>query len=51
MKNLMAKFYCFLFRHDFVIEGEFDNGHSKWGAYKCVRCGYNHTWQYDYRVN
>lgn len=50
MKTLkvLAKIYCFLFKHDFVEEGKFDNGRSKYGIYKCTRCGYNHDWQYDY---
>ena len=50
MKKLISKLWCFLVGHDFVTEGEFDNGRSKWGAYTCVRCGYNHIWQYDYNI-
>ena len=45
--KLLTKIYCWLFRHDMAAEGKFDNGQSQFGAYKCLRCGYNHLWQYD----
>ena len=45
--KLLAKIYCFLFGHDMISEGEFDNGISKYGEYGCLRCGKRHYWQYD----
>lgn len=49
--KIISRIWCFLRGHDFVEEGSFDNGTSKYGAYRCVRCGKIHDWQYDYRVN
>lgn len=49
MGNLMiAKIYCWLFKHDTVATGEHENHHSKFGDYLCLRCGKILSWQYDY---
>lgn len=45
--NIFDKIYCWFFGHDMVAEGNFDNGRSQFGAYRCLRCGYIHNWQYD----
>jgi hypothetical protein len=44
----MKKLLCLLFGHDMVEEGHMDNGNSQFGAYRCMRCGKLHDWQYDY---
>lgn len=43
----LARITCWFLKHDMVSEGNFDNGQSQYGAYRCLRCGRNHTWQYD----
>lgn len=43
----MKKLYCFLFGHDCVEAGKFDNGKSEFGAFLCLRCGFTQNWQYD----
>lgn len=45
---MIAKIYCWLFKHDFVVNGDHENHHSKFGSYTCIRCGFIHNWQYDY---
>jgi len=45
---MLNKIFCWLFGHDFITEGKMDNGRSQWGAHRCMRCGFNHLWQYDY---
>jgi hypothetical protein len=45
--RMIKKLYCFLFKHDFVVTGKFDNERSQWGRYDCVRCGKYIDWQYD----
>lgn len=45
--KILAKVFCFLFRHDMIAEGNFDNGQSQFGAYRCLRCDRTHMWQYD----
>ena len=47
---MIAKIYCWLFGHDMIEEGKFDNGRSGYGAYICLRCGKIHNWQYDYMI-
>jgi hypothetical protein len=48
MNKLFSLIWCWLVGHDFVAEGNIDNGQSQFGAYRCIRCGKNHCWQYDY---
>lgn len=48
--ELLKKIWCFLKGHDMVKEGSFDNGRSKFGGYRCMRCGKESTWQYDYDI-
>ena len=45
--KILAKIYCWFFRHDTIAEGSYDNGRSLFGGYRCLRCGYINNWQYD----
>lgn len=47
LRKGIARIYCWLFKHDMVEEGKYDNGQSLFGAYECLRCGLKHQWQYD----
>jgi len=46
----LKKLWCFIKGHDMVNEGEIDNGRSKYGHNKCLRCGMEHHWQCDYEM-
>jgi len=46
--KIITKIYCFLFRHDFVLLGKWDNGSSAFRDYECVRCGKLVQCQFDY---
>lgn len=46
--KIISKIYCWLFKHDFIQEARLDNGRSAYGRYKCIRCGKEYAWQYDY---
>ena len=48
MKKGLAKMYCWLFKHDMVSLFSIDNGRSKYGTFKCLRCDKEEHWQYDY---
>ena len=48
--NRVQKLICFFFGHKFYSPTEVDNGLSKFGTYKCQRCGLEEDWQFDYRV-
>ena len=48
MNKLLKRMWCFIVGHDMIAEGEKDNGRYMFGAYRCMRCNYNHDWQYDY---
>jgi len=50
--KLISKIYCWLFGHDMVPEGfnlpiPHDVARSYVGAYRCMRCGKVHQYQYD----
>lgn len=44
----MKRLWCFIVGHDMISRGSHDNGRSKFGDSVCMRCGYEHYWQYDY---
>ncbi len=48
--KIITKIYCWLKGHDWIVEGIIDNGRSKFGGYRCIRCNREHQWQYDYEV-
>jgi transcription elongation factor Elf1 len=46
----LSKLYCWFIGHEMVKECEVDNGLSKHGSFRCMRCGKHHEWQYDYQI-
>lgn len=44
----LQKLWCFIHGHDFTKIVEFDNGRSRWGELRCMRCNKEHQWQWDY---
>lgn len=52
MKKWLIKVYCFLRGHDFISLYRIDNmdrgGRSYWGTHKCMRCGKEEHWQWDF---
>jgi len=47
---MLKKVWCFIKGHDMIEEARIDNGTSQWGNHKCLRCGIQNHWQYDYIV-
>ncbi len=48
MKKWLTKVRCFIFGHNMVDAGRFDNGCSVWGRKQCMQCGHEYDWQFDY---
>lgn len=51
MKKLV-KLWCFIVGHNMINLYKMDNltnyGRSYWGMHKCMRCGKEENWQYDF---
>ena len=52
MRQKLTRFWCFLFGHDniqlFSLSNISTGGRSAWGTHKCLRCGREESWQYDF---
>lgn len=48
MKRRLIALWCFVRGHDMTETARIDNGRSQYGQKICLRCSYQHDWQYDY---